>query len=111
MVRDNIMLSGWYSMHVGQYTLNTGDKSYAEPGALTFRLNDRKVYKHDLHTMVSAVVANFETNRFTLFPCEPNWVYPICNMYGLSGVAAHDAAFGTKKVDDIYPLWKKALRA
>lgn len=111
VIRDNIMLSGWYSMHVGAYTLNTGDKRYAEPGSLTFRLNDRKVYKHDLHTMVDAVVHNFGHNRFTLFPCEPNWVYPICNMYGLSGVAAHDAAFGTQHVQNIYPHWKAALRS
>ena len=44
VVRDNIMLSGWYGMHVGQYTLNSGDKRYAEPQSLTFKLNDRKVY-------------------------------------------------------------------
>ncbi len=80
VVRDNIMLSGWFGMHVGQYTLNTGDKRYAEPGSLTFKLNERKVYAHDLHTVEGAVVKNFEHNRFTLFPCEPNWVYPICNM-------------------------------
>jgi hypothetical protein len=111
VIRDNIMLSGWFSMHVGQYMLNTGDKSYAEPGSLTFKLSDRKVYKHDLHTMVNAVVKNFEHNRFTLFPCEPNWVYPICNMYGLSGVAAHDAVFGTRKAAEIYPKWRDKLRA
>jgi hypothetical protein len=110
VVRDNIMLSGWYGMHVGQYTLNTGDRRYAEPGSLTFKLNDRKVYPHDLHTVESAVVKNFEHNRFTLFPCEPNWVYPICNMYGLSCLAAHDAAFGTQHTAKIYPKWREKLR-
>jgi hypothetical protein len=110
VVRDNIMLSGWYGMHVGQYTLNTGDRRYAEPGSLTFKLNDRKVYPHDLHTVEGAVVKNFEHNRFTLFPCEPNWVYPICNMYGLSCLAAHDAAFGTQHVAKIYPKWREKLR-
>ena len=110
VIRDNIMLSGWFSMHVGQYTLATGDKRYGEPGSLTFKLNESKVYKHDFHSMVNAVVHNFESNRFTLVPCEPNWVYPICNMYGLSGVATHDAAFGTKHVGKIYPSWKQKLR-
>jgi hypothetical protein len=110
VVRDNIMLSGWYGMHVGQYTLNTGDRRYAEPGSLTFKLNDRKVYPHDLHTVEGAVVKNFEHNRFTLFPCEPNWVYPICNMYGLSCLAAHDAAFGTQHAAKIYPKWREKLR-
>ena len=61
--------------------------------------------------MVNAVVSNFQKNRFTLFPCEPNWVYPICNMYGLSGVAAHDAAFGTHDVAKVYPQWRDKLRA
>lgn len=110
VVRDNIMLSGWYGMHVGQYTLNTGDTRYGKPGSLTFKLNDRKVYEHDVHTMVNSVVQNFETNRFTLFPCEPNWVYPICNMYGLSALAVHDAAFGTQHVQQVYPKWREALR-
>ncbi len=111
VIRDNIMLSGWYSMHVGQYTLNTGDRRYGEPGSLTFSLGGNKVYKHDLHTMVDAVVKNFGHNRFTLFPCEPNWVYPICNMYGLSGLAAHDAAFGSNYATQIYPKWREKLRA
>src|SRR5262245_2815453 len=29
--RDNIMLTGWFGMHVGQYMLNSGDRRYAEP--------------------------------------------------------------------------------
>ena len=111
VIRDNIMLSGWYSMHVGQYTLNTGDTRYAEPGSLTFKIGEREVYKHDLHSMVNAVTSNFEKSRFTLFPCEPNWVYPICNMYGLSGLASHDAVFGTKYVPKVYPQWRNQLRA
>ena len=111
VVRDNIMLSGWYSMHVGQYTLNTGDQRYLQPGSLTFRMSERESYKHDLHTMVDSVARNFEHSRFTLFPCEPNWVYPICNMYGLSGLAVHDAVCGTQYVSKVYPAWRASLRA
>jgi hypothetical protein len=110
VVRDNIMLSGWFAMHVGQYTLNTGDRRYGETGSLTFRLNDRKVYKHDLHTMAKAVSDNFAANPFTLFPCEPNWVYPICNMYGMSALAAHDAAFGSSYVRETLPGWLTKLQ-
>jgi hypothetical protein len=111
VVRDNIMLSGWFGMHVGSYTVNSGDKRYAERGSLTFKLNDRKVYEHDLHSVVGAVVKNFETNPFTLFPCEPNWVYPICNMYGMSSLAAHDAAFGTQHVRTVLPKWLHMLES
>ena len=109
VVRDNIMLSGWYGMHVGQYTLNSGDKRYAEPRSLTFKLNDKKVYPHDMHSVVGAVAKNFESNPFCLFPCEPNWVYPICNMYGMSSLAVHDAAFGTSYVRTVLPQWLNML--
>ena len=37
--RDNIMLTGWFGMHVGQYMLASGDRRYLAPGSLTFRLN------------------------------------------------------------------------
>jgi hypothetical protein len=109
VVRDNIMLSGWFSMHVGQYMLNSGDRRYGEPGSLTFRLGEGKVYKHSFHTMVDAVAANFASNPFTLFPCEPNWVYPICNMYGMSGLATHDAVYGTSHVRNTLPQWLHKL--
>lgn len=110
VVRDNIMLSGWFSMHVGQYMLNTGDRRYAEPGSLTFKLNERKIYRHNLQSMAGAVAANFASSPFTLFPCEPNWVYPICNMYGMSGLAAHDAVFGTSYVREVLPQWLDKLQ-
>jgi len=109
VVRDNIMLSGWYGMHVGQYTLNSGDRRYGDANSLTFKLNDRKVYPHDLHSVVDSVAKNFKKNPFVLFPCEPNWVYPICNMYGMSSLAVHDAAFGTNYAQSALPQWLNML--
>jgi hypothetical protein len=107
--KDNIMLTGWYGMHVGQYMLNSGDRRYAEPGALTFRLNDRTAYAHDYHTIIRSVVDNFNRSDFCLFPCEPNWVYPICNMYGMSALAGHDRLYGTTYVKDLLPRWQRML--
>ena len=107
--KDNIMLTGWYGMHVGQYQLSSGDQRYAEPGALTFRLNDRTAYEHDYHTIIRSVADNFERSDFCLFPCEPNWVYPICNMYGMSALATHDRLYGTRYVRDVLPRWLEKL--
>ncbi|HSD09402.1 MAG TPA: hypothetical protein VLF14_00330 [Candidatus Binatia bacterium] len=107
--KSNIMLTGWYGMHVGQYMLTSGDRRYAEPGALTFRLNERTAYRHDYHTVVQSVVDNFTRSDFCLFPCEPNWVYPVCNMYGMSAVAVHDRLYGTTYVKDLLPKWLDML--
>ena len=107
--KDNIMLTGWYGMHVGLYMKATGDLSYAEPGALTFRQNEKTAYTHDFHTIVRSVVDNLNRAPFCLYPCEPNWVYPICNHYGMSALASHDALFGTRYVADILPAWLDRL--
>ena len=109
--RDNIMLTGWFGMHVGQYMLNSGDRRYTEPGSLTFKLNDRTSYRHDLHSIVGSVVENYGhyEKDFCLYPCEPNWMYPICNHYGMTALANHDRLFGTDYVEQILPQWLDKL--
>ncbi len=109
--RDNIMLTGWFGMHVGQYMLNTGDRRYAQPGSLTFRLNARTAYPHDFHTIIGSVVDNYTRyeGQFCLFPCEPNWMYPICNHYGMTSLASHDRLFGTDYVGRFLPTWLDKL--
>ncbi len=110
-VRDNIMLTGWFGMHVGQYMLNSGDRRYAEEGSLSFKLNSRTTYVHDFHTLIGSVVENYEhyQSQFCLFPCEPNWIYPICNHYGMSSLAVHDRLFGTDYVERFLATWLEKL--
>lgn len=109
--RDNIMLTGWFGMHVGQYMLNSGDRRYTEPGSLTFRLNGRTTYPHDVHSIVGSVAENYGhyEKDFCLYPCEPNWMYPICNHYGMVALATHDRLFGTDYRDRILPVWLDKL--
>jgi hypothetical protein len=107
--RDNIMLTGWYAMHVAQYMHVTGDRSYLEPGSLSFRLNDRTVYKHDLHSIVRSVVMNMDAQAFCLYPCEPNWIYPICNHYAMTGLAAYDSLVGSDHVRRYADEWYRQL--
>jgi Linalool dehydratase/isomerase len=109
--RDNIMLTGWFGMHVGQYMLNSGDRRYAEKGSLTFRLNTRTAYEHDFHSIIGSVVNNYtlDEGEFCIYPCEPNWMYPICNHYGMTSLAVHDRLFGTKFVQRFLPSWLDKL--
>jgi len=107
--RDNIMLTGWFGMQVGQYMIASGDRRYGEPGSLTFRLNARTAYAHDFHTIAGSLVQNFEASDFCLYPCEPNWIYPICNHYGMTALVAHDTLFGTGHVKENLPRWLEML--
>lgn len=107
--RDNIMLTGWFGMHVGQYMLASGDRRYLEPGSLTFRLNDATQYVHDFNTIIGSVKQNYQTAEFGHFACEPNWIYPICNHYGMGSLAVQDAVCGTDNVQRFLPRWLAAL--
>ena len=99
------MLTGWFGMHVGQYMLASGDRRYLQPGSLTFRLNSKTAYVHDFNTIVGSVKSNYDTAEFGLFACEPNWIYPICNHYGMAALAVQDAVCGTDNVRRYLPGW------
>lgn len=103
--RDNIMLTGWFGAQVGGYMLSTGDRRYLEPGSLTFRLNARTAYKHDFSTIIASVERNYAAAEFGHFACEPNWIYPICNHYGMLSLVTHDALLGTRFVDRHIENW------
>jgi hypothetical protein len=107
--RDNIMLTGWFGIQVSLYTSATGDRRYAEPGSLAFKLNERKTFDHDVHTLARSVAQNLEQSAFCLYPCEPNWVYPICNHYGMTSLVLHDRLFGTSYAADNMERWLQSL--
>ncbi|NKI16587.1 hypothetical protein HCU74_04030 [Spongiibacter sp. KMU-166] len=109
--KDNIMLTGFFGLQICQYMSNTGDMRYAEPGSLTFIYNDKKVYKHDIHSVIGSIVKNQNEQAFCLYPCEPNWVYTPCNFMGMKALALYDRLFGTHHFRDIYPSFIEKLDA
>lgn len=93
--KDNIMLTGYFGSQVNLYMHVTGDRRYAQPGSLTFRLNDRNVFAHDAHSINRSLVENYARSPYCLYPCEPNWIYPACNFRGMLSLVAYDSVFGT----------------
>jgi hypothetical protein len=51
------------------------------------------------------VKSNYDTAEFGLFACEPNWIYPICNHYGMVSLAVQDAVCATDNVQRYLPGW------
>ncbi len=107
--RDNIMLTGWLGYQLASYVSNTGDTRYSEPGSITFRHPRGHEYRYDLHSLTQALVDNFERSDFTLYPCEPNWIYALCNGYGVLPLAMHDRLFGTDYAERILPAFRRGF--
>lgn len=98
--RENIMLTGFFGVQVGMYAALNDDR-FSTPGALTFRWNDRRVYPNSLTTLAESVHRNMLAADWTLYPCEPNWTYTVCNTFGLNTLLLHDRLHGTRLADDI----------
>lgn len=94
VVRDNIMLSGFFAAHLGAFETATGDSRFSEPGALTFSDPSRD-YAYDYPSLADRLARNFSTARLCMFPCEPNWVYPHCNEVAMTGLVMFDRLHGT----------------
>lgn len=109
--KDNIMLTGWLALHTGMYMSATGDKRFLEKGSLTFRKDRRTAYIHDATDLVQSVAGNYEAAPYCLYPCEPNWAYPICNYIGMTGLSAMDTVTGTTHAAGLRDRWLKALDA
>lgn len=103
VIKDNIMLTGYYLICLNLYAANTGDHRYAQPGALDFRLKSGKRYPHDAHSIAQALVRNYDDSSFCLYPCEPNWIYTFCNLQGMTGLMLYDRVYGSHHVARLKP--------
>ena len=106
--RGNIMLTGWMSISTMAYAANTNDHRYNEPGALTFYVND-KPYPYDAQGIVKAIYNNYKRSPWTLFSCEPNWLFNMCNMSGMVALRLHDSVYGTSYFEEIAERFEKVI--
>ncbi len=105
--RDNIMLTGFEGLMIGMYaTLN--DDHFSQPGALTYRWDDRLGFPHDHGTLAASIHRNMNASPFTLFACEPSWIYTVCNTFGMSTLASHDRLRGTSYFSEVEQSLREA---
>ena len=97
---ENIMLTGFHGLMVGMYAALNDDR-YSRPGALTYRWDDRTGYPHDFATMAERLHRNVQRSPYGLFPCEPNWIYTVCNTFGMNAMLSHDRSYGTRYFADV----------
>lgn len=110
--KDNIMLTGWSGHCIATYMANTGDKRYMEKGAFNFRpfKSDKSpTYSHDFNDFIQSLRKNWDRAPYCLFPCEPNFVYAQCNLYGYGTLVAYDRGFGTNHQAQIHTAFRQHL--
>lgn len=98
--RENIMLTGFLGVQVGMYE-SLNDNRYSTPGALTFEWNSKRRYRHDFTSLAESVHRNMIGSAYGLYPCEPNWIYTVCNTFGLNTLLLHDRLHGSELAADV----------
>ena len=103
------MLSGFLGVSLGLFETSSGTAPFAAPGALTFRWDEKTAFPYSHETMLEEVVKNFKRYDLGWFPCEPKWVYSMCNLVGHTALALHDARHGTDMVDRIGSRFEQTM--
>jgi Linalool dehydratase/isomerase len=99
--KGNIMFGGFFNANLSFYTANTGDRRYLEPGSLTFPLNNKTTFQHDMKTIAANSRENFSKSPFTLYPCEPTHSFSYCNLLGLTSLPVNDRIFNSYYAQDL----------
>jgi hypothetical protein len=99
--KDNIMLTGWLGYQLASYMSNTHDPHYLRRGSVTFAHPRGTRFEYDFGSLAEALLVNFQRSDFTLYPCEPNWIYALCNGFGILPLPIHDRIYGTDYTERI----------
>ncbi|MEK8073081.1 linalool dehydratase/isomerase domain-containing protein [Rhodococcoides navarretei] len=104
---DNIMLTGWQGVAAGMFE-SLEDDRFSQPEALTYRWSDTESYANDFHSLSASIDNNMRRSPFTLYSCEPRWIYPVCNTFGVNTLVMHDRLHGTHMFGDLEESIRRA---
>ena len=106
---DNIMYYGWYGAMLGMNASNENNHRFSEPGAIRLAHPNGQVFSYSFHDICEIIYNNFKKSEFCLFPCEPRWIYPMCNNFGAVSLVLHDRLYGTNYWSDVGERYIKQL--
>lgn len=109
VARDNIMYSGFCATQIALYHAASGKRCFDTPASFRLRHPCGAEYDYDLESLVAAVARGWSESRFGLMPCEPNWIYPLCNAIGATALVSRDAQAGTRFLDMAASSYRRGL--
>ncbi len=104
--QDNIMYSGFVAL---QMLLQPN----RDENMNTLRCThpDGQRFHYTIHEMIERLVAQYQHAFYGLLPCEPNWIYPLCNMMTACAIQAYDARYGTQHWASVQAHFEGALES
>lgn len=98
--RQNIMYSGFTAL---QMALGGGQTLHLDPKGRARR-------SYELDEISELLARQYRASSYGLLDCEPNWIYPLCNLITMAGIKAADARLGTDSWEGLAAPFLAALR-
>ncbi|ODA68006.1 Linalool dehydratase/isomerase precursor [Methyloligella halotolerans] len=96
ILRDNIMLSGFVAAQLALGRNATGGHDRTT-GPLSFAYPSGQMFDYSLPDLLDTLADGYRRSPYGLQACEPNWIYPLCNMIAAVGLKAGDTVYGTRR--------------
>ena len=87
--RDNIMYTGFCATQMAMFQNASGCNDFNNPESFSLKHPSGKVYSYSLPKLIAAMQSESQRSAFHLIPCEPNWIYPLCNAIGAAAIKSH----------------------
>lgn len=98
--RDNIMFTGFVGLQV----------ALSGTGAALALHNEGEIWRrYALSELADILATQYQDKPSVLLACEPNWVYPLCNLITACGVLAADSADGRQRWSGIAERFRAGL--
>lgn len=101
IARDNIMFSGFLSLQLGLAERVTGLNQFNKPGTLAFDHSNAETYRYSAPKIAHGLAQQYRSAAFGLLACEPNWIYPLCNLITAAALSCHDRLHDTSCWQDV----------
>lgn len=106
--RDNIMFSGFLAAQIAYARGATGLRDFDAPASLTFEHRGRR-HAYSQAALVELLTQRYRRAPYGLLACEPNWIYPLCNVITATAIRASDAQYGTRRWEEIAASFRHHL--
>lgn len=90
VARDNIMFTGFAATQMALFQAATGRRDFHALGSFSLRHPSGQLFAYDLPALIAKLKSEAARSAFHLIPCEPNWIYPLCNMIGTAAIRSQD---------------------
>lgn len=97
---ENIMYSGFTALQMSLSSL---------PDDLVLHRRGREWRRYSLDRIAGRLADQYRMSPYGLLACEPNWIYPLCNLITAAGIKAADARNGTERWTGMADDFREAL--